>query len=122
MEVSIFKIHFKLYIFIQYVKVLEIGLLFLIITLLLFLHFAFSFPLLMHCAANHASYSSTMKPLKKSDEVMAGFAQFEGTKSLFAKMPNTDAWDVRKPGFHQLVLLFFLLNYPSPDVHSQAFG
>lgn len=47
-----------------------------------------------------------MKPLKKSDEVTAGFAQSEGNKSLSAKMPNTDAWDVSKPGFHQLVLIF----------------
>lgn len=60
-----------------------------------------------------------MKPLKKSDEVTTGFAQFEGSKSLFAKMPNTDAWDARKPGFHHFFL--FLQNYLSPDVHSQVF-
>lgn len=106
MEISIFKIrHFKWYIFIQYVKVFEIGLLFLIITT-----FFFSIlPSPSHClctVANHILYSSIIKPLKKSDEVTAGFAHLEGNKSLFAKMQNTDAWDVRKPGFHQLGVFF----------------
>lgn len=72
--------------------------------------------------ANHILYSSIIKTLKKSDEVTAGFARLEGNKSLFAKMPNTDAWDVRKLGFHQLGFFFLLLNYLNPEVHSQVFG
>lgn len=54
MEVSVFQMqHFKLCIFIQYVKVHEIDILFLIITLLIFLHFAFSFPLFTQCGKSH---------------------------------------------------------------------